>query len=344
VCAVTYGVTGSADAELAALVAENLHVRHMLITPEKGFFDSFSDWTRKVIALSNGHATIDLAFQIYVYDRLSEHFPAVLDSAGCEFRRGIRGRLAAARAKCTHDISIFLTTMYATGIWNETMIDADFYHTHASATIGKLTDWLDTLQCATYRGLVDAFSTSELWAHHYAHGYPLQTNVIACRMPFSDNEFYDTLLAAVSDIRWSHRFHRGVIRRFAPSLERIAVSHGSCKVPYGESITRYVPLLYHGALSHLASTEPLSWLRSFDNYKPFRPYHHWYSNELEEYVSDTLSSATVREYVNPSGINDLLRRQHREPVDHSHGISILLTLVHLLEYARGFRGRRPEIC
>ncbi|GEM_PF-2611637 len=341
VCTVTYGVKESTDAEVAHLVAETLHIPHLLITPEKKFFDSFSDWAQKVISLSNGHATIDLAFQTYIYERLSEQFPAVLDSAGCEFRRGIRARLAARHAKCTEDISTFLTTMYATGIWNDSIINTDFYRSYSSATRRKLVNWLDASPATTFEEQIDVFLTRELWAHHYAHGYPLQTNIIACQMPFSDNEFYDLFLQAVPDIRWTHRFHEAVIRRFAPRLERIPISYGSCRVPYGESMRRYLPVLYHVALSRLASTKPLFWLGWLDNYKPFRPYHRWYSDQLETYVADMLCSTTARGYLNTGGISGLLKAQKHELHDDSHRISILLTFVHLLEYTRSFQQGAP---
>jgi len=337
--AATFGVEGSTDVSIARSVARALRIQHTVLEPHGDFFESFHDWARKVIILSSGHAMVDLAFQIYMYERMLEQFPTVIDSAGCEFRRGIRALRTAETAKRTEDVTRFLTSMYATGIWNETLINDDFFRRHATATGDRLTRWLDSLSLSSYEDQIDAFSSKELWMHHYAHGYPLQTNVIGCQMPFSDNEFYDLFLQSSHDIRWSHVFHHSVIHQFAPQLERLPISHGHVKVRYGESMTRYAPIAYHRVISRAASIGPMRWLRRFDNYKPFRPYHEWYGGNLDAYVQDTLfaSERTMSPYINISRVRDLLEIQRRTSQDVSHPISIVLTLAHLLEYVSGFR-------
>jgi len=334
---VSYGAPGSADTEIGGTIARELRFEHSLISPENDFFDAFERRARDLIAMSNGHATIDLAFQTYVYERLSGQFDAVIDSAGCEFRRGVRARMAVRFATRTEDITRYLTTMYATGVWNEKLVRKEFVHHHETCTFDRLTRWLGTFPAGRFAEKIDAFSTDELWAHHYAHGYPLQTGIIGCRMPFSDNIFYDAFSSAEDDVRWSHLLHRTVIRKYASELEKIPISYGSCKVPYGESVIRFVPILYHQAVAKLASRPFLRSMRSLDNYKPFRPYHIWYTRELEEYVNDTLHSLSAGTYLNPQGIRELLKDQKEGKRDASHSVSVLLTLAHLLDYERTLR-------
>lgn len=335
---VTFGVKKSTDVEVASSVAGALNFSNILLEPQHNFFSSFHEWADKVIILSQGHATIDLAFQIYLYDRMSKQFPAVLDSAGCEFRRGIRAKRTLLTAKHTGDITRFLLSMYSTGIWNNSIIEKDFFHAHASITETKLTQWLDSLTCSTYDEKIDTFFYKELWAHSYAHGYPLQTDFIACRMPFSDNEFYDLFLQSSKDIRWSHKFHRSVINKFAPKLKHIPISYGHCKVPYGESVLYYLPVIYHKLILNGGSKKGLLWLKSFDNYRPFRPYNQWYCNELEGYISDMLDSSIASTgYFNIHGVRDLLNAQKTGLRDYSHRINILLTLTHLVQYIKSFQ-------
>lgn len=336
---VTFGVEKSSDVEIASTISNTLGFSHTLLKPEADFFISFHQWAEKLIILSQGHVTIDLAFQIYMYDCMSRLYTVVIDSAGCEFRRGIRARHAARTAKCTSDITKFLLSMYSTGIWSEDYIGKDFYHIYPLTSQNKLTRWLDFLSCKTYEEQIDAFSMYELWAHSYAHGYPLQTSIIACRMPFSDNEFYDELLNSSQDIRWSHKLHRAVIHKFAPQLEKIPFSYAHCKVYYGESLICFIPLIYHKIISSVESKKGLSWLSLFDNSKPFRPFHKWYSNELENYVYNMLTSSLVAssEYFNAQGVLNLLNKQKLEKKDYSRGINVLLTLIHLTHYVKSFK-------
>jgi hypothetical protein len=340
VCAVTYGVPESSDATIARRVAEALRIPHILLPVEGEFFENFSGWTDKVLKLSSGHATADLAFQLYNYDRLRDRFPVLLDSAGCEFRRGIRARYAVRHAGSNNDISRFLTSMYSTGIWNSSVIDADYYRDASCRTEKKLTRWFDATD-ATFAEQVDRFSTEELWAHNYAHGYPLQTSIIGCAMPFSDNEFYDVFLRSGPGIRWTHAFHRAVIHTLAPSLEKIPISYGSCKVSYAQSVRRYIPVLYHQALSRIAPESSPSWLRTLDPYKPFRPYHRWYANELRGYVDDTLRTSLAEGFLDAEGVDKLLCAARSGLHDHSHAISILITFVNLIAYTRSFSSGAP---
>jgi hypothetical protein len=276
-----------------------------------------------------------------MYDRMTQLYSSVIDSAGCEFHRGIRARQTVQAAKRTEHVSRFLTNMYSTGIWNNNTIGTDFFRKHASRTESELTEWLDSLGPVSRMDQIDAFTSKELWAHHYAHGYPLQTSIIACQMPFSDNEFYELFLQSSSDIRWTHAFHSAVIRRFAPKLERIPISHGHIKVPYGEAITRYVPVVYHRVISRAASVGTLSWLRRLDNYMPFTPYYRWYGHELESYVQDMLGDSTLSTsgYINVESVLHLCEIQKKQQQDLSHPITIALTLAHLLEYVKNLRTR-----
>lgn len=336
---VTFGVQQSADVELAAAVARTLHVPHIIIQPKEDFFASFHTLAEKVVALSAGHLSVALAFQIYAYERLRTQFVSLVDSAGCEFHRGIRALRAVRNATSTADITRFLRSMYGTGVWNPEIIDKDFYAVHRTRTDEKLTGWLDSRACRSFSEQVDAFSIHELWGHSYAHGYPLQTSFIGCQMPFSDNEFYELYLRASESIRWSHRFHRAAIHHAARSLEQIPICHGPFSVPYGESLGRYVPVLYYRWLSTAASVPGLSWLHAFSNYRPFRPYHRWYAQELAGHARDMLNSSAMRlsGYVNVDAATNLLEKQMHDPRDYSHGINLLLTLAHLLEYVKSFR-------
>lgn len=332
--AMTFGEARSTDVEIASAIARTLDLAHLIVEPSDRFFRSFPELAKKTIILGNGHVTVDLAFQLYAFEQLSPQFEMLLDSAGCEFRRGVRARRAVESASQTADITNFLTSMYATGIWNRDCIARDFFDAHKNDTPIRLTSWLERLECDSYRAQVDAFSSQELWAHHYAHGYPLQTSVIACHMPYSDNEFYDLFLRSGDDTRWSHTFHQAVIAKNAPELESIPISHGHCRVPYGDSPFRYATVLYHSIIQRAASVPPTRWLRRFDSWRPFRPYHRWYVEELASYVGEILETnrESLNNYLNYNGVGALLERQKKRGLDLSHGISILLTLAHLVEY------------
>jgi asparagine synthetase B (glutamine-hydrolysing) len=339
---VTFGVPGSADVELARVVARTLGFPHLNLMPEEDFFTTFQSRAEDVVRHSGGHATIDLAFQHYMYDRLRGEHLFLLDSAGCEFRRGIRASRAARQATCTRDIALFLLGMYSGGIWNAARIGKEFYATYRRTTEEKLTALLDGSGAMSRGEQIDYFMSAELWSHGYAHGYPLQTHLVGCLMPFSDNEFLDLFLNSIPEIRWSHMLHRAVIHRYAPQLETIPISHGGVTVPYGDSPARDGPMLYHRLLSHAASRKGWTWLRSFDNSRPFRPYARWYGNELEHYVAEMLldDSSPVRDYIDRKGISELLHLQKQNRGDYSHGVSLLLTLSHLLKYAKELRARK----
>lgn len=339
VSAATFGVPGSTDVSIASSVAHTLKMQHDILSPGPEFFRSFQNWADKVIILSSGHASIDLAFHLSMYERMAKVYSAVTDSAGCEFHRGIRARQSARAATSAIDVSRFLTTMYATGVWKQATVGHDFFHKHASRTEDKLTQWLDSSSPGSSVEKIDAFSAKELWAHHYAHGYPLQTSLIACQMPFSDNEFYDLYLHSSENIRWTHAFHAAVIHQYAPRLEHIPISHGHVKVPYGDAVTRYIPVVYHRLISRAAAVNHFSSLRRFDNYHPFTPYHQWYGNELAPYVQDVLRSSTLSTsgYLNVDGILNICNVQKRTHQDLAHPITIALTLAHLLEYVKRLR-------
>ncbi|TAK62270.1 MAG: hypothetical protein EPO24_05060 [Bacteroidetes bacterium] len=330
----TFGEENSTDVVLASTICKRLQLHHNIISADSSFFDMFEQLANDVVTLGNGHATVDLAFQLFAFRNLAGKYAMLLDSAGCEFRRGIRSKIAAQRATSTSDISDFLLSMYATGVWNNNIIAKDFFHHHAEATRDRLTEWLESRSLPSYEDQIDAFSWYELWSHHYAHGYPLQTNVIACHMPYSDNEFYDLFLQADRSIRWSHKFHRATIRALQPSLERIPISYGHVKVPYGENLFRYAPMAYHTLNSALANIPALKWIKEFDNWKPFRPYHTWYGKQLFNYTREILNSAPIISsgYLNMDAVNTLLNNQQSTSQDFSHNISILLTLTHVLQY------------
>jgi len=335
----TFGEPGSTDVTLATQISHKLQLRHSIISSSAGFFDRFRTLANDVITHGSGHTTIDIAFQMNAFHTLAGTTPMLLDSAGCEFRRGIRAKIAAKNAKSSDDITDFLLSMYATGVWNSDIVGKDFYHQESHSTHERLTGWLESLSLPAYEEQIDAFSWYELWAHHYAHGYPLQTSVIACHMPYSDNEFYDLFLQADRSIRWSHRFHEAVISSQQPLLEHVPISYGHVSVPYGEHPLRYVPMAYHKFISSVSRRSGMQWLEQFDNAKPFRPYHTWYVNELSAYVEEMLfndgflSSGFVRK----EGIRSLLQRQKLSSHDLSHSISMLLTLAHLVEYVKRMR-------
>jgi len=332
--AMTFGEPKSTDVALASGIASHLQLQHEVISADKDFFDSFDSLAEQVIILGNCNATIDLAFQLFAFKQLSPRYPMLLDSAGCEFRRGVRAKIAAQSASSSSDISDFLLSMYSTGIWNTNIIAKEIYEQGRLSTHSRLTHWLESLHLHSFEDEIDAFSWYELWSHHYAHGTPLQTSAIACHMPYSDNEFYDLFLQADRSIRWSHRFHQAVIKSLRPSLEQFPISYGHIRVPYGENPLRYAPMVYHRVNNKLSSISGLQWLNSFDNWRPFRPYHKWFVRQLEEYTREMLSSQALVSsgYFNTKGVHEFLAQQKSSPQDISHGISVLLTLAHLLRY------------
>lgn len=332
ISAITYGVRESADVDIATRVSETLGLPHIIAIPDKNFFEFFSSFAEKAVLISSGHATADIAFQIYVYGRLRARFTHVIDSAGCEFRRGIRARRVAKKAQSAGAIADFLLGVYSPGVWKGGIITPDFYRHYSATTKDALTELCSSYE--TGEEMIDAFSTRELWSHHYAHGYALQTHFIGCRMPWSDNEFHDLYSQALPEIRWSHRLHRHVINRYFPQLQRIPISHGHCAVPYGESMLRYFPMLYHRGISELALRKGLSALRALDNYRPFLPYHLWYGRELREYVHDNLMRKELSEFLNVDGVRNLLTAQENSSIDHARATSMLLTLSILLNYRR----------
>ncbi|MBI3189578.1 MAG: hypothetical protein HYZ33_02905, partial [Ignavibacteriales bacterium] len=339
----TFGEKNSTDVSLASEIATQLQLQHEIISADNNFFNSFQQLANEVIALGNGHVTIDLAFQLFAFKQLSPHYPMLLDSAGCEFRRGIKAKLAAQQAKASADISDFLLSMYSTGIWNDEIIEKEMFMVHNHSTLSHLTQWLGETKSPTFEDEIDAFSWYELWSHHYAHGTPLQTSIIACHMPYSDNEFYDLFLQADRSIRWSHKFHQSVIKSLQPSLERFPISYGHVRVPYGEHPFRYTPMAYHRIINKASSVSGLHWLNRFDNSKPFRPYHKWYAHELEQYTHDMLNNQSFLSsgYINKDGVSALLQKQKSSPLDFSHGISMVLTLAHLLKYIHECKTNPP---
>ncbi len=340
--AMTFGEAGSTDVTLASQISAELQLKHTIISSNNIFFDTFGSLANDVITLGSGHTTIDIAFQMFAFKSLAGTTPMLLDSAGCEFRRGIRAKIAAQNAKSSSDITDFLLSMYSTGVWNEEIIGRDFYQAESRSTHKRLTKWLESRSLPSYEEQIDAFSWYELWAHHYAHGYPLQTSVIACHMPYSDNEFYDLFLQADRSIRWSHSFHEAVIHSQQPLLEHIPISYGHVRVPYGEHFFRYAPMAYHKFISSMSKKQGLRWLEQFDNAKPFRPYHKWYVNKLEKYVEEMLFSEAFLSsgFVNKDGVRSLLKKQKLSSHDVSHSISMLLTLAHLVEYVKRMRVKK----
>jgi len=330
----TFGEKNSTDVELATGITSHLQLQHELISADNDFFDSFESLADQVIVLGNFSATIDLAFQLFAFKQLAQRYQMLLDSAGCEFRRGIRAKIAAQRASSSSDIADFLLSMYSTGIWNSRIIARDLYEQERLSTHSRLMHWLEGLHLPSFDEEIDAFSWFELWGHHYAHGTPLQTSTIACHMPYSDNEFYDLFLQADRSIRWSHMFHQAAIKSFQPSLERFPISYGHIRVPYGENPLRFIPMVYHRVNNKLSSMSMLKWFNRFDNSKPFRPYHKWFVGPLEEYTIDMLNSQVLVSsgYFNRAGVNELVSTQRSSPQDISHGISILLTMAHILRY------------
>lgn len=341
VSAVTYGEATSADVSIASTVSRFRSAPHIVLQAGEDFFKSFDTLARETIIRGNGHLTIDLAFQLYVYQRIAEHFPIMVDSAGCEMRRGIRAKHAARRSRQTSDITEFLLSIYQTGVWNETMLSHSLGCRTEDSTFFRLTEWLEQLGAASGEEQIDAFSFAELWSHSYAYGYPFQTSVIACRMPYTDNEMYDLYLTAGDFVRWSHKFQDAVIQRFAPELKHVPISHGGITVPYGESYRRYLPLLYHEGLMRLEKVLHARWPLRLDNSKPFRPLHQWYRGELKAYVREMLFSGSIEKsgLINMNNVENVLRHQRETMADHSRPISILLTLAHLLDYVRNLQSR-----
>ena len=256
-------------------------------------------------------------------------------------RRGIRAQRTAQHAKRDSDITDFLISMYQTGVWNEALLTRRFLSETSDTTSKRLTGWLEQLECNSWEEKIDAFSYDELWSHSYAHGYPFQTSVIACRMPYTDNEFYDLYLLADSVVRWSHKFQDAVILRLAPELKRIPISYGHIAVPYGESYRRYAPALYHLGLTRLSTSLHANWLLRFDNSKPFRPYHRWYNSELLSYIREMLFNGSLERtgIINMKGVENLLKHQMSTMADHSRPIHILLTFAHLIEYVHSFQSK-----
>jgi hypothetical protein len=330
----TFGNRLSTDVVIASRVAEQLGLEHEIISEDECFFSSFPERAKEIIILGSGHATIDLAFQMHAMKRLAQTYSMILDSAGCEFRRGIRAKIAAQGSKSSDEIAQFLLSMYSTGVWNGASINSAFFQEHEHATRNRLTNWLESLNISSSEEKIDAFSWQELWCHGYAHGHSLQTSTIACHMPYSDNEFYDLFLQADRSIRWSHKFHFAVIRQYAPQLARLPISYGHVKVPFGEGYIQYLPVLYHQFIDKINSVKGFGQLRRIDNFKPYRPYQKWYANQLEGYACEMLSSSVLASsgYVQTAGIASVLNRQKSSQRDFSHGINILLTLAHLLEY------------
>jgi glutamine amidotransferase-like protein len=331
--AMTFGVRDSHEVEVASAIARRLCLDHAVIEPDQEFFNSFRELAEQVIMLGNGHVTVDLAFQLHVFERLADRYPRILDSAGCEFRRGRRAKVAAATASSSRELASFLLSSHGTGIWNASCISESLFHGNEHATREKLTGWLDDVsspagatgpeRCADQ---IDAFASRELWGHSYAHGYHLQTNVIACSMPYTDKEMYDLTLQASRSLRWSHGFQQSVIRRHASELELFPIVHGDHKIPYGEDLFSSIPALYYHLIRNISSHRGAHALDRINNGKPFRPYRRWYSGELREYVDDMLHTHALASsgFVNIKGIETL--------TDCSHGISVLLTLSHLVSY------------
>jgi hypothetical protein len=107
-------------------------------------------------------------------------------------------------------------------------------------------------------------------------------------------------------------------------------------------VRRYIPVIYHQALSRIAPENSPVWLRALDTYKPFRPYHRWYADQLSTYVDDTLHSSLAQGILNPAGVEILLRSARSGLHDPSHAISILITFVNLLSYTRSFASGAPS--
>ncbi|HTK81646.1 MAG TPA: hypothetical protein VL633_05095 [Bacteroidota bacterium] len=333
----TYGVPKSTDITLAEDVSRELHLAHAVIYPDADFFRSFHDLAAEIIIRGNGHLPIDLAFQLYAYRKLSERFTMMLDSAGCEMRRGIRAQRAAQHGKRDIDLANFLISMYRAGL--ESVLTGEFLGDTCGDTARRITASFDRLPGVSQTEKIDSFSYHELWSHSYAHGYPMQSGLITVRMPYTDNEFYDQYLAAEPSVRWSHKFQHTVIERFAPELKNIPVAHGGIAIPYGETFAQYAPAAYHLALTTLVRSIHAPSLLAFDNNRPFRPYHRWYGNELRTYVREMLLGGLLREMniFKMNEIETLIQRQETSALDFSRSLHSLLTLAHLQEYVRNHR-------
>lgn len=334
--AMTFGEYGSTDLTIASAVARSLEVPHIIIEPSERFFRSFPELAHRSIALGNGHLLIDYAFQLFIFEELAEDFDMLLDSAGCEFRRGIRAKIAAKKGSGTSEVPAYVASLYSTGIWSLDYIDRSFYFDNTGPTTERLAAWGEHDSTDSFYDAVDTFSWAERWGHYYAHGYSLQTNIIGGHLPYYDHEFYDLYLRAARSVRWSHEFQRSVIHRYAPELREIPLSYGGCKTRHGDDLLRYGPILYHKVISGISSLPLAHWLKNIDNYKPFLPFHRWYVRELADYVQDMIYGARLRAsgILNIDGVTRLLERQNSTYVDLSSQLHVLLTLAHLLEYVQ----------
>ena len=334
----TFGEFESTDVNIARSIAQKLNLNHEIISPEQDFFDGFNTLAQKTISLGSGHTTVDIAFQLYAFERLAKKYSMVLDSAGCEFRRGLRAKLASQNAKKTSDITDYLTTMYSTGVWNDEIINKDFFEDNKQQTHHHLTTMLDDSSATSFEEQIDLFTWDELWCHHYAHGYPLQTNIIGCHMPYSDNMFYDLFLQSDTSIRWTYQFHENVINKNYSLLKTFPISHGNIKIPYGNSRLKYVPIVYHRIISKMSSLPALHWVKTLDNYRPFRSYNKWYTQQLEQHVIQMLRSSfgESQSFISINKALELIEIQKQSLTDRSHSISILMTLAHLMKYIKNF--------
>jgi hypothetical protein len=268
----TFGVPGSTDLVIAQRAAALAGLPHHVLRFEESFMRAMHEHLALLARSGNGLATPMAAHEVWVNRALAPHFDMLVDSAGCEFRRGhrIQRRIAAADGP-RGAAALFLAT-HETGIRSAARLSRSFLRTAADAEHLLLDAGAAQ---PTKDDAVDGMFRRYVWDGHYTHSANSQANILLCRMPMYDPSVYAAFLALPPAQRWGKDFQLRAIRRWMPELLRLPVSHGGMAVPARDDFASKLPaLLRHRLASAMAQHAP-SLTSRIDSYHGHLDYPGW---------------------------------------------------------------------
>ncbi|MBL0176484.1 MAG: hypothetical protein IPP94_14670 [Ignavibacteria bacterium] len=242
----TFGVEGSTDLSIARVLARRSGLPHRVLLFGDEFVHAMHEYLARLARAGNGLATPMAAHEVHINTVLAREFDTLVDSAGCEFRRGYRMRRSMDGAPDAHAVARVFLASHERGLWNRGVLSDSMLREGGESERTLLSRFDPS---ASKDDTVDALFGTYVWNGHYAHSYNSQAHAMHCSMPMYDPAVHAAFLALPKEQRWGKDFQIRAMKRFRPELLRVAISHNGMRVPPTDALWTKVPALARHALA-----------------------------------------------------------------------------------------------
>lgn len=239
----TIGTPESTDMRIAEHIASHYGLEHHRVYLNVAMSEKLPALLDESILAGNGMMSPFAIHELFVHAQMQSRTGGIIDSAGCEIRRGLKLRLLL-KASRGNDASVnrFLQ-VYRTEFDASVFSDAVMSGCHEGF---RSTQANESSSC----GIVDKLFEECVWGNHYAHSYAAEVQRLESLMPMYDASLMKQYKSLPARDRWSRAIPRKVIEKEQPQLLEFPISRGGLSVHADGELRAALHVLLHRARMH----------------------------------------------------------------------------------------------